>query len=46
VQQPVERASAAIAKIREAQAELSKLLDYGEPLHVVYFGVEKLTKGE
>jgi hypothetical protein len=40
----VTRASAAIAKIREAQAELAKLVEYGEPLHVVYFAVEKLTK--
>lgn len=40
----VTRASAAIAKIREAQAELAKIVEYGEPLHVVYFAVEKLTK--
>jgi hypothetical protein len=42
----VTRAAAAVAKIREAQAELAKILDYGEPLHVVHFAVEKLVKGE
>lgn len=38
------RAASAIAKIREAQAELEKLVDYGEPLHVVCYDVQKLTK--
>jgi hypothetical protein len=42
----VERAAAAITKIREAQAELAKIVEYGQPLHVVYFAIEKLAKGE
>jgi hypothetical protein len=37
-------AARAIAKIREAQAELEKLVEYGEPLHVVCYDVQKLTK--
>lgn len=40
----VSRAAAAVAKIREAQAELEQLLDYGQPLHVVRFDVEKLAE--
>ena len=42
----VSRAAAAIAKLREARAELDALLAYGEPLNVVSTGVEKLAKGE
>jgi uncharacterized protein (UPF0147 family) len=38
------RAASAIAKLREAQAELEKLVEYGEPLHVVCYDVQKLTK--
>lgn len=38
----VERAAAAIAKIREAQAELEQLTD--GPLQVVLYAVEKLAK--
>lgn len=38
----VERAAAAIAKLREAREELLQLMDYGKPLHVVRYPVEKL----
>jgi hypothetical protein len=41
-QSAVTRAAAAIAKIREAQAELEKLTD--GPLNVVLYAVEKLAK--
>jgi hypothetical protein len=40
----VERAAAAIVKLREAQEELLQLVDYGQPLHVVRYPVEKLVK--
>jgi hypothetical protein len=40
----VTRAAAAIIKIREAQAELAKLLAYDEPLYVMRTEVEKLIK--
>jgi hypothetical protein len=38
------RAAQAIAKVREARAELEKLTDYGQPLNVVLYAVEKLAK--
>ena len=41
----VERAAAAIAKLREAREELAKLIDDG-PLHVVQYAVEKLVEKE
>lgn len=41
----VERAAAAIAKLREAREELVKLIDDG-PLHVVQYAVEKLVEKE
>ena len=40
------RAAAAIVKLREAHEELAKLLDYGQPLHVVRTPVEKLAGKE
>lgn len=40
----IERAAAAVAKIREAREELTRLLDYGEPLHVVRCPIEKLIE--
>jgi hypothetical protein len=42
----IEQAAAAIAKLHEARAELEKLTDYGAPLHVARFLVEKLAKEE
>ena len=42
----VERAAAAIVKLREAQEEMLKLIDYGQPLHVVRTSVEKLAGKE
>jgi len=42
----VERAAAAIVKLREAREELLKLIDYGQPLHVVRAPVEKLAGKE
>ena len=42
----VTRAAAAIAKIREAQAELANLVDYDEPLYVMRIDVDKLIKAE
>lgn len=42
----VERAAAAIVKLREAREELLKLIDYGQPLHVVRTPVEKLAGKE
>jgi len=42
----VYRAAQAIVKLREAQEELQKLVDYGQPLHVVRFPIEKLAKAE
>ncbi len=42
----VERAAAAIVKLREAQEELLQLLDYDQPMHVVRYAVEKLTGKE
>jgi len=38
----VEKAASAIAKFREAQEELRKLLDFGEPLHVINHDIRKL----
>lgn len=40
------RAARAIIKLREAREELLKLIDYGQPLHVVRSDVEKLTGKE
>ncbi len=47
-QQPslIARAAAAIVKLREAREELEKLIDYGQPLHVVRTPVEKLAGKE
>ena len=42
----VERAAAAIVKLREAREELLLLIDYGQPLHVVRYPVEKLAGKE
>ena len=42
----VERAAAAVAKLREAREELMQLLDYGQPLHVMRYPIEKLTGKE
>lgn len=42
----VEKAAAAIAKLREAHEELLQLIDYGKPLHVVRSAVEKLAGKE
>ena len=42
----VERAAAAIVKLREAREELLQLIDYGQPLHVVRYSVEKLAGKE
>jgi hypothetical protein len=42
----IERAAKAIAKLREAQAELDKLVEYDEPLHVVRYDVEKIAKDD
>jgi hypothetical protein len=38
------RAAQVIVKLREARAELEKLTDYGGPLNVVLYAVEKLAK--
>jgi hypothetical protein len=40
----IERAAAAIVKLRAAQDELLQLVDHGQPMHVVRYAVEKLTK--
>ena len=40
------RAARAIVKLREAREELEKLIDYGQPLHVVSYPVEKLAGKE
>lgn len=40
----IERAAAAVAKLREAHEELQGLLDYGQPLNVVRYDIEKLVK--
>jgi len=40
----ISRAAAAVAKLREAQDEILKLMDDGQPLQVVRFAVEALTK--
>lgn len=42
----VERAAAAIVKLREAREELLQLIDYGQPLHVVRYPVEKFAGKE
>ena len=42
----VERAAAAIVKLREAREELLQLIDYGQPLHVIRYPVEKLAGKE
>ena len=42
----VERAAAAIVKLREAREELLQLSDYGQPLNVVRYAVEKLAEKE
>ncbi len=42
----VERAAAAIAKLSEAREELLRLIDYGQPLHVIHYPVEKLAGKE
>ena len=42
----VERAAAAIVKLREAREELLSLIDYGQPLHVIRYPVEKLAGKE
>ena len=42
----VERAAAAVTKLREAREELAQLLDYGQPLHVVSYSIEKLAGKE
>lgn len=40
------RAARAIVKLREAHEELLKLIDYGQPLHVVRYPIEKLAGKE
>lgn len=40
----LERAAAAIMKLREAQEELLQLMEYGQPLHVIRHTVQKLTE--
>ena len=40
------RAACAIAKLREARAALEDLIEYGQPLHVVRFAIEKLSGKE
>jgi hypothetical protein len=40
------RAARAIVKLHEAHEELAKLIDYGQPLHVVRYPVEKLAGKE
>ena len=42
----IERAAAAIIKLREAREELLQLVDYGQPLHVIRYPVEKLAGKE
>jgi len=42
----VAQAAAVIVKLREAREELDKLIDYGQPLHVVRYPVEKLAGKE
>jgi hypothetical protein len=42
----VERAAAAVIKLREAREELMQVLDYGQPLNVVRYPVEKLAEKE
>lgn len=42
----VSRAAAAVAKLREAREELLQLIDYGQPLHVIRYPVEKLAGKE
>ena len=42
----VERAAAAIAKLREAREEMLQLIDDGQPLHVVRSAIEKLAEKE
>lgn len=45
-QSHIERAAAAIVKLRAAQEELMQLVDYGQPMHVVREALEKLTEKE
>jgi hypothetical protein len=40
----VRKAAAAIAKLREARAELDALLDYEQPMYAVRYEVEKLVE--
>jgi len=40
----IERAAAAIVKLRAAREELSQLVDYGQPMHVMRHAIEKLTE--
>lgn len=40
------RAARAIVKLREAREELLKLIDYGQPLHVIRSPIEKLAGKE
>ncbi len=40
------RAARAIVKLREAREELLQLIDYGQPLHVVRYPIEKLAGKE
>jgi len=42
----VAQAAAVIVKLRDAREELDKLIDYGQPLHVVRTSVEKLAGKE
>lgn len=42
----VSQAARAIVKLREAREELLKLIDYGQPLHVVRYPIEKLAEKE
>jgi hypothetical protein len=42
----IERAAAAVTKLREAREELAQLLDYGQSLHVVCFAIEKFAGKE
>lgn len=43
-QTSIVRAAATLIKLREAQAELLELIDYGQPLHVAQCDIEKLAE--
>lgn len=42
-QSVIYRAAQAVRQLREARENLQKLIDYGEPLHVANFAIEKLA---